>query len=236
MSESSSFLGRERRVRLDGECKFHVPRFDEASVSKMETGRFWRDWLGSYKDYVQMHWAWTLPLYYLLSLVYILLKLVLNPNCLPGLQHTLRFEADVPLPGRSASERLAFAKRWYSTAPREPPFDGWAVPARFTYLPDRSMWMERFAFFRWLVLPPQCAMARFDESLEQWHLNSPWWGPHLLVGWVIVGENPDNTGWLITGEFKCWCFLVPVYKWMTVRALGPYGDWIVEAQQATGTE
>ena len=78
---------------------------------------------------------------------------VLNPPCLSELLlATLRFEFDAPFPGSSPAERLAFAKRWYSTAPRQPPFDGWRVPARFTHLPDRSMWMERFALFNWLVL------------------------------------------------------------------------------------
>lgn len=158
---------------------------------------------------------------------------MLNPPCLSELLlATLRFEFDAPFPGSSPAERLAFAKRWYSTAPRQPPFDGWRVPARFTHLPDRSMWMERFALFNWLVLPAQCAMSRFDATLEQWHINSPSWGPHLLVAWLIVGENPEATGWLITGEIKCWPLLVPLYKWLVVRALDGYGDSMVAAQQA----
>ena len=88
---------------------------------------------------------------------------MLNPPWLSGLLHTLRFEFDAPFPGSSHAERLAFAKRWYSTAPHQPPFDGWRVPARFTHLPDRFIWMERFALFKWLVLPAQCMMARFEE-------------------------------------------------------------------------
>ena len=77
---------------------------------------------------------------------------MLNPPWLSGLLHTLRFEFDAPFPGSSPAERLAFAKRWYSTAPRQPPFDGWRVPARFTHLPDSSMWMERYALFKWYSL------------------------------------------------------------------------------------
>ena len=73
-------------------------------------------------------------------------------------------------------------------------------------------------------------MARFDATVDQWHICFPVWGPHLLVGWVFVGENPDATGWLITGEFKCWLLLVPIYKWLIVRALEGYGDAIVAAQ------
>ena len=54
----------------------------------------------------------------------------------------------------------------------------------------------------------------------------------LLVAWVIVGENPEASGWLITGEIKCWPLLVPLYKWLVVRAFDGYGDSMVAAQQA----
>ncbi len=230
-------LGHARRTRFAGECKYHVPRYGDDSLAAMQKDWFWPAWLASCSDYVKMHWAWTLPLFYLLGLLVVPLKLVLNPPCLSRLLHTLRFEFDASFPGGSAAERLAFAKRWYSTAPRQPPFDGWRVPGRFTYLPDRLMWMERIALFRWLVLPAQCMMARFDATVDQWHLCLPVWGPHLLVGWVIVGENPDATGWLITGELKCWLLLVPIYKWLVVRALEGegYGDSIVAAQRTKST-
>ena len=223
-------LGHARSSRFNGECTFNLPRFDAASLSAMQKGAFYAHWFASCSDYVKMHWAWTLPLFYLLGLLYVPLKMALNPPCLSRLLHTLHFEVDAPFPGSSPAERLTFAKRWYSTAPRQPPFDGWRVPARFTHLPDRCMWMERIALFKWLVLPAQCGMARFDAALSQWHIYFPLWGPHLLVGWVIVGENPDGTGWLITGEFKCWLPLAPLYKWLIVRALEGYGDTIVAAQ------
>jgi len=63
-------LGHARSTRFDGECKFHVPRYDAESLAAMQnTGRFWPAWFASYKDYVKMHWAWTLPLFYLVGLL-----------------------------------------------------------------------------------------------------------------------------------------------------------------------
>ena len=56
------------RARFDGECQFHVPRYDAESLAAMQnTGRFWPAWFASlvpYKDYVKVHWACTLPLFY----------------------------------------------------------------------------------------------------------------------------------------------------------------------------
>ena len=225
-------LGHPRRTRFNAECKFNVACYDEASLAAMRNEWAWSHWIASgYKEYPQLHWAWTVPLFYLLGVLCAALKMALNPPCLSGLLSTLRFEVDAPFPGSDATERLAFAKRWYSMQPRQPPFDGWRVPSRFTHLPARGIWMERFSLFRWIVLPAQCSMARFDASLNQWHINSPWWGPHLLEGWIITGENPSDTGWLITGEFKCWIFLMPVYKWLIVRCLEAYGDSVAAALQ-----
>ena len=78
-------LGHARSTRFDGECQFHVPRYDAESLAAMQnTGRFWPAWFASYKDYVKMHWAWTLPLFYLFGLLYVPLKLVLPPNPNPS--------------------------------------------------------------------------------------------------------------------------------------------------------
>ena len=72
-------LGHARSTRFDGECQFHVPRYDAESLAAMQnTGRFWPAWFASYKDYVKVHWAWTLPLFYLVGLLYVPLKLVLS--------------------------------------------------------------------------------------------------------------------------------------------------------------
>ena len=61
-------LGHARSTRFDGECQFHVPRYHAESLAAMQnTGRFWPAWFASlvpYKDYVKVHWACTLPLFY----------------------------------------------------------------------------------------------------------------------------------------------------------------------------
>ena len=45
-------LGHARSTRFDGECQFHVPRYDAESLAAMQnTGRFWPAWFASYKDY-----------------------------------------------------------------------------------------------------------------------------------------------------------------------------------------
>ena len=120
-------------------------------------------WVASYRDfYVKIHWAWTLPLFFLFGLPYVPLKLVLtrtltlalkphppnpnptlpelNPPCLSELLlTTLRFEFDAPFPGSTAAERLAFAKRWYSTRRRDirPSMAG--VSRRAFHAPARSL-------------------------------------------------------------------------------------------------
>ena len=77
-------LGHARSTRFDGECQFHVPRYGAESLAAMQnTGKFWPAWVASYRDYVKMHWAWTLPLFFLFGLVYVPLKLVLTLTLAP---------------------------------------------------------------------------------------------------------------------------------------------------------
>lgn len=65
---------------------------------------------------------------------------------------------------------------------------------------------------------------------EQWHINSPSWGPHLLVAWFIVGENPEASSLARSSALAP--PRAPLYKWLVVRALDGYGDSMVAAQQA----
>merc|ERR1740121_1861335 len=87
--------------------------------------------------------------------------------------------------------------------------------------------MEQFALFPWLIIPAQTTPAIFDEASQHWNLCAKWWTPHVFTGWVVVGENPKGTGWLISGQVELWFFLGPVYKWLANRVLGWYCDQMI---------
>mmetsp|Transcript_46264 Transcript_46264/g.132463 ORF Transcript_46264/g.132463 Transcript_46264/m.132463 type:complete len:198 (+) Transcript_46264:202-795(+) len=169
-----------------------------------------------------------LPLYYIFGLLCVVLKaLILNPPCLQCFLSPLRFEVDVDYPGCSPRERLAYAKHWYSNAPRQPQYQN--IRSRFTHLPERSLWMELFAVaYPLLVLPPQTASGVFDDHRQEWHIIASWWTPNMSVSWIVAGERPDQNGWMIAGEFQCWFFLRCLYKWLIVRVLEVYADQMAQ--------
>ncbi|CAE8586697.1 unnamed protein product [Polarella glacialis] len=193
---------------------------------------FYRQYAASGSDFLTMYHCALLPLYYIFGLLYIVFKaLILNPPCLQCFLSTLRFETDASFPGCSPRERMAFAKHWYSTVPRQPQYQ--QIRSRFTHLPERSLWVERFAIaYPLLVLPPQAQSAVFDEEHQEWHLVASWWSPHFAAGWLVVGERPDQNGWMIAGEFQCWFFLKWFYKWLLVRVLESYVDQMADANGA----
>ena len=135
----------------------------------------------------------------------------------PCLRSRLKFEFDAPFPGEKATDRQKFAHAWYS--PDEKPRDlARAVSSRFTFLYDKGICLETINVYLGcspsmsrccgccyprLTLPPMATDA------NRWIIFSPWWGGHILDGWVVVGENPGGTGWLLKGEFKC----CPCFKW-----------------------
>jgi hypothetical protein len=185
-----------------------------------------------------MYTCASLPLMYLWGVLCVFLKaLLLNPPCMKSLLSRLTFEAEVPFPGSNPEERMRFARRWYSTEPRTGLYGGrccGGVSSRFTHLEDRQLWMEKFAIFRWLVLPVMCASCSFDASSQQWTVHFGRLMPHALVGCVVIGEKPDGTGWMVKGNFECWIWLGWLYKWIVVRILGMYAEQMeaVEEQQA----
>merc|ERR1712232_490640 len=186
-------LGHPTTMRFDDECtnraRVQAPLFGPVQGPC----GFFVQWLASGKEFLQMYCCVFLPLYYILGLVYVVCKVpLLNPPCCVSFQSIVRFEIDASFPGSCPEERLSFAKRWYSTQPREG--SRVKVSSRFTHLANRNFWMERFAFFRWLVLPAQTASATFDDDSQQWKLISTWWMPHALFGWVAVGENEASNG------------------------------------------
>jgi hypothetical protein len=186
---------------------------------------FYGSWLASGADFLRLYWCIWLPLYYVFGVMYVLLKLfVLNPPFLSCLLSELHFEVDAPFPGDSAAERLSFAKQWYSLETRPAPYTRSNVRSRFTYLPRRGMWMERFAVFFWLILPAQSAPAAPSVDAKQWYICARWWTPHALCGSIVAGENPQQTGWLITGRIQCWRCLQWLYRWLVVRVLEGYAE------------
>jgi len=176
-----------------------------------------------------MYYWFLLPLYYILGLAYVILKtLLLNPPWCGRLQSSIAFEIDTKFAGGTPEERMEFANKWYSTERRKERFQ--AISSRFTYLPHRRIWMEKFAFFTCMALPAQATAAVFDEQAQQWHVRITWWHPHALNGHVIIGENENRDGWLISGDIRCWPCLVWLYKWMTVRVLEMYADQMGEIE------
>ena len=208
------------RMRFDDACTHNIKAPPPPAVGPCA---FYTEWIASGRDCARLYWVIMVPLYYLFGLLYVVLKvLLLNPPFLRCLMAELRFESDPVFPGATPEERMKFAKRWYSAAPRRCRYAH--VASRFTHLPHRHMWMEQFAFFPWLVFPPQSGEGEQSDDGKQWFVQSQWWTPHVLVGWVVVGENPAQTGWLITGQCQCWGCLRWLYKWMLIRVLEWYGD------------
>jgi hypothetical protein len=221
-------------ARYNQQCKYHVPAASSDSMMAMGSRlSFLIDYLSSGREFCQLYPFWKLPLYYAFGVMYVLLKvLLLNPPFLTRFQSTLRFEVDAGFPGETILDRLAFAKRWYSMEPREPPFlDN--VGARFTHLADRNLWMEQMTLGLppLLSLPAMTVQAIFDGKTGAWFLVGSSFVPHAFCGWVRVGENPDGTGWLIAGELKHWWGLGWFYKWLISQALETYVDECVKCQQ-----
>lgn len=231
-------LGHPSNARFDGDCKYNREGPSAESMAKMHGPcSWWGPWLHSGSTFCKLHSCWMLPvllpMYYVLGLVYIVLKfLLLNPPCFTPLLSNLRFEVDASFPGEGSQERMEFAKVWYSDKPRTPPFtDDWCtgISSRFCYIPDLKVWIERFSLSRWLTLPAMAAPCVFDDDKQQWHLYSSWWAPHCLAGTVVVGENPEMNGWLISGDLQCWVCLKPIYKFLTVRIMETYADQMIAA-------
>merc|ERR1711972_209290 len=64
------------------------------------------------------------------------------------------------------------------------------------------------------------ASCVLDPERKNFLFSSKWWHPHFMKGFVVLGDNPTKTGWLAWGNFKCWSFLCPVYKFMILRVFG----------------
>jgi len=215
-------------IRFDENCKYGVVAPSSvASVNCRSITSFYGNWVASFTDFIQIHGnIWlpiTLPLSFIYGILCVVLKsFLLNPPFLS--QSKFRFEVDTVFPGVAPSDRLAFAKSWYSKAPRDLKFH--RVRSRFTHLKERNIWMEQCAIYPYLHLPVMCGSVVFDEVNQQWHFNIYKWHPHAYQGWVILGENPKGTGWLIAGEIDCWGPLRPLYKFLIVRVIGWYAEEI----------
>lgn len=215
-------------ARYNDQCKYHVTSTSSESLKAMGSGlSFLMNYLSSGREFYQLYPFWKLPLYYVFGLTYTLLKaLLLNPPFLTRFQCALRFEIDLKFPGETSTDRLAFAKHWYSMAPREAPFLG-NVASRFTHLADRNIWMEHptMGLPQLLSIPAMSCHCIFEERIGAWCLVSSSLTPYIFCCWARVGENPDGTGWLIAGETKHWWGFGWFYKWLLSQALErTYGE------------
>jgi hypothetical protein len=197
------------------------------SSPEFAPGHFFCSWLKSGRDLVNVYMCgWLLlPLYFVWGLLCIVFKVfLLNPPFFPCLMTRFEFENDLSFPGRDASERMSFAKRFYSTKPRNPEHNN--ISSRFGSScvdgPDH-IWMEKLAIYSWLQLPPMSAGSCFNEERQQWHIVSSWWTPHILEGCVILGHNPDKTGFMFKAKIRHLRGLGWMYKWLFVQTLGIYG-------------
>lgn len=197
------------------------------SLPEFVPGHFFCSWLKSGRDVVDVYMCgWLLmPLYFVWGLICIMLKVfLLNPPFFPSCFMThLECEVDISFPGGDASERMSVAKRFYSTKPLNPEHKH--ISSRFGSScvdgPDH-LWMEKFAIYRWLQLPPMSASSCFNKERQQWHILSFWWTPTILEGWATPGHNPDKTGWMVKVKMRHLRGLGWMYKWLVKKVFGSY--------------
>jgi hypothetical protein len=182
---------------------------------------FWKAYFASWRGMRRIEYCVCMPFYYLLGILYVLLKLVLNPPFCDCLMMNMRFEYETAFPGKDQDSRAAFAQQWFGAVvgtKRPDPFKD--VPTFFNYDPNSKLWLERFNIFPWFFLPAMVADCVLDEERKAFLVNITRWHPHFMVGHVVIEDDPQKTYWLAWGNFKCWFFLYPLYKFAITRVFG----------------
>lgn len=218
-------------MRFDDATIFHEVKPPNAASNARQHGffGFMGQWFSMAPDYCKMYPWWVLALSWIMVVPFMIMGFFMNPPGLSCLMSKLKFELDADFPASGPDGRMAFAKKWYSTEPRSEQMK--SITNRFTFFDNRCVWLEMMAPFWWMPLPPVGTPAVWDEDTQQWHMYLSWWNPHILGGWVIVGERPNKQGWMIKGELEGWIFLKWMYRFTLVRCLEAYVDQVGQVKQ-----